>query len=277
MPLPRHSPVVAGLVEEPLVGELKRRARAMWAAGDYAAIAARELWPLGERAAGRAAIRPGDDVLDVACGTGNAAIRAAEAGGRVVALDLTPELLDTGRELAAAAGVDVDWVEGDAEALPFPDASFDVVLSTVGVMFAPRHRIAAGELVRVLRPRGRIVLCNWAEGSVICEVLRTVARYLPPPPDFVAPPWLWGSEQHVRGLFAPEDVDLSFERGRLHFPPFDSAAADVEFHSTRLGPLVAVRAQTEADGRWPSLREELERLHDGLDSAEYLLVVGRRR
>ncbi len=277
MPVPRHSPIVMGLVEEPLVGELKRRARAMWAAGDYAAVAARELWPLGERVVDRAAIRRADDVLDVACGTGNAAIRAAQAGGRVAALDLTPELLDTGRELAAGVGVEVGWIEGDAEALPFPDRSFDVVVSTVGVMFAPRHRVAAGELVRVLRPEGRMVLCSWAEDSVICEVLRTVAGYLPPPPDFVAPPWLWGSEHHVRGLFASEDVDLWFERGRLDFPPFDTAAADVEYHSTRLGPLVAVRAQAEADGRWASLREKLERLHEGLESAEYLLVVGRRR
>ena len=171
----------------------------------------------------------------------------------------------------------VDWVEGDAEALPFPDESFDVVVSTVGVMFAPRHRVAAGELVRVLRRGGRMVLCNWADDSVICEVFRTIAGYLPPPPSFVAPPWLWGSEEHVRGLFAPEELDLSFERGRVAFPPFETAADDVDYHSTRLGPLIAVRALTEADGRWPSLRETLELLHEGLESAEYLLAVGHKR
>src|SRR5215471_18991632 len=128
------------------LAKLKQGARATWAAGDFPAIAQRQLWEVGARVVGRIDVRPGEDVLDVACGTGNAAIRAAQAGGRVVGVDLTPELFDAARSGAAEAGVEVEWVEGDAEALPFPDASFDVVLSTFGAMFAPRHAVAAAEL-----------------------------------------------------------------------------------------------------------------------------------
>ena len=202
MGVPHHSPIVAGLAEEPLRAELSRRARATWAGGDYAEVAKRELWPLGERVVRRVGVRPGEEVLDVACGSGNAAIRAAQAGGRVVGLDLTPELLEAGRISAAGAGVEVEWVEGDAEALPFPDGSFDVVVSTLGVMFAPRHPVAARELARVLRPGGRMALCNWAADSALARIMRTIAGYLPPAPKLASPPWLWGSDDHVRSLFA---------------------------------------------------------------------------
>src|SRR5690349_2085327 len=118
--------------------QMKQAVRATWAAGDYPAIAERQLWPVGERAVRTIGVRAGDDVLDVACGTGNAAIRAAAAGGRVVGVDLTPELFAAGRRLASAAGVEVEWVEGDAEELPVEDESFDVVLSVFGCIFAPR-------------------------------------------------------------------------------------------------------------------------------------------
>ena len=126
--------------------QMKQGARATWAAGDYPAIAQRQLWPIGERIVRRIGVAPGDDVLDVACGTGNAALRAAQAGGRVVGVDLTPELLEVGRRLAGEAGVEIEFLEGDAEALPVADASFDVVVSVMGCMFAPRHRVAAAEL-----------------------------------------------------------------------------------------------------------------------------------
>jgi SAM-dependent methyltransferase len=215
-----------------VLAELKHAARTTWALGDYAAIAERELWPLGEHVVARSGIRPGEDVLDVGCGTGNAAIRAARAGGRVVGLDLTPELFEPGRRLAADAGADVEWVEGDAEELPFDDASFDVVVSVLGVMFAPRHQVAADELVRVLRPGGRLILCNWAHDGAMSRIFGAVARYLPPPPAFAAPPARWGAEEHVRDLFAGTPIDLEFERGVHEFPPFDSAEASIEFHTT---------------------------------------------
>jgi SAM-dependent methyltransferase len=276
MRLPAHSPLVAALAEEPVRAELKRRARKTWAAGDYAEIARRELWPLGERVVMRTGVRAREDVLDVACGTGNAALRAAGAGARVVALNLTPELLATGRALAAEAGATIDWVEGDAEALPFADESFDVVLSTLGVMFAPRHRVAAAEIARVLRPGGRMALCNWSEDSAVTHILRTTASYLPTPPAFVDPPWLWGSEQHVRTLFAGTGIEHTFDRGVAESPPFDSADDDLEYHAMRFGPLMTARAAAEADGRWPELHSRLRELHEGLTSAEYLLAVGRK-
>jgi SAM-dependent methyltransferase len=267
--------------QEPAQGDalaqLKQAARTTWALGDYAAVAERELWPLGERIVARAGIHPGEDVLDVGCGTGNAAIRAARAGGQVVGLDLTPELFEAGRRRAAEAGVDVDWVEGDAEALPFDDASFDVVVSVVGVMFAPRHQVAAAELVRVLRPGGRFVLCNWAHGSTISRLFGVMARYLPPPPPFAAPPALWGAEEHVRDLFAGTPVELQFERGVHQFPPFDSAETNIEYHTTTFGPLMAVRALTGADGRWPALRAELLTLHQAYVASEYLVTLGHKR
>src|SRR5207244_5350761 len=128
------------------LAEFKQFTRATWAAGDFAEIARRGLWGVGERIVQRVGIGKNERVLDVACGTGNAAIRAAQAGGQVVGLDLTPELFETGRRLAAEASVSVEWVEGDAEAIPYPDNSFDVVLSTFGCMFAPRHQVAAAEL-----------------------------------------------------------------------------------------------------------------------------------
>jgi SAM-dependent methyltransferase len=264
---PAQTDVLAGM---------KKATREIWALGDFPAVAERELWPLGERVVARAGIRLGESLLDVGCSAGNAAIRAARAGGRVVGLDLTPELFVAGRQLAAKAGVDVEWIEGDAEALPFDDASFDVVVSVLGVMFAPRHQVAADELVRVLRPGGRMVLCNWAVDSTISRVFGAVARYLPVPPPFAAPPALWGAEEHVRNLFAGTPIDLEFERGVHQFPPFDSAEANIEYHSTRFGPLMAARALTEADGRWPALHAELLALHQGFVASEYLLVVGHR-
>jgi SAM-dependent methyltransferase len=236
------------------LARLKQGARATWATGDYAAIAKRELWPFGERIVRRVAVQPGEDVLDVACGTGNAAIRAAQAGGRVVGVDLTPELLEVGRRLAAEAGVEIEWREGDAEALPAKDERFDVVLSTFGCMFAPRHELAARELARVLRPGGRLAVCSWTPEGAMGRFFHDMGRYLPPPAEFVSPPALWGSEDHVRGLFAGTDLALEFERGVVQATPFDSVDEALEFYTTKFGPLIKAREVTEADGRWPALR-----------------------
>src|SRR5436309_10955351 len=161
------------------LAKLKRGARSTWAAGDYGAVAQRQLWDVGERIVRRVGVAPGEDVLDVACGTGNAAIRAAEAGGRVVGVDLTPRLLEAGERLAAEANVEIDWVEGDAEALPVDDESFDVVLSVFGCMFAPRHDVTAQELARVLRPGGRLGVCAWTPDGYMGEFFRTMGGYMP--------------------------------------------------------------------------------------------------
>ena len=144
-----------------LPSDLKARHRAMWASGDYPSMVETFLLPLGPRLVDASGITSGMRVLDVGAGTGNASIPAAQRGADVVASDLTPELLEAGRRRAEALGVELDWVEADAEALPFEDASFDLVMSTIGVMFAPHHQAAADELVRVCRPGGKIALLSW--------------------------------------------------------------------------------------------------------------------
>ena len=203
--------------------QVKQAARAAWGAGDYPSVARRNLWDVGERIVRRVGVAPGEDVLDVACGTGNAAIRAAEAGGRVVGVDLTPRLLEAGKRLAAQANLEIDWVEGDAEALPVDDESFDVVLSVFGCMFAPRHDVTAQELARVLRSGGRLGVCAWTPDGYMGEFFRTMGGYMPPPPEFVSPPLLWGSEDHVRALFADMEVELEFARELLELPRFDTS------------------------------------------------------
>jgi ubiquinone/menaquinone biosynthesis C-methylase UbiE len=273
-------------MEEPMTGiavdELKQTARATWAAGDYDAIADR-IWDVGARIVRRVEVRPGEDVLDVACGTGNATIPAAEAGARVVGLDLTPDLLEAGALRADRAGVEIEWVEGDAEELPFEDESFDLVLSTFGVMFAPRHEVAAQELVRVLRPGGRFGLCSWTPDGQIGDFFRTVATHAPPPKDG-APPVQWGSEEYLAALFQGLGVELELERETVVFR-FASIEEAVETYEAKFGPVVKARERLEPEGRWPALREDLAQLfgehNEATDGSlaypgEYLAAVGRR-
>jgi SAM-dependent methyltransferase len=266
------------------VADLKRVHRATWAAGDYAAVAEHIDAVPPRDLLERVDIRPGQDVLDVAAGTGNVAIRAAAAGAQVVGLDLTPELFDTARRRAAAADVTVDWVEGDAEDLPYDDDRFDRVLSTFGVQFAPRHAIVAQELARVCRPGGIIGLVNWTPEGQIGELFKIMGRYMPAPPDYASPPPLWGDEQHVRGLFAGSGVELEFARG--HNPwRFDSAEHWVVFMETHYGPTLKAREKLTAEGRWEACRAEIvamaERRNEATDGSllipgEYLIATGRK-
>jgi len=255
---------------------IKRGARSTWAAGDYGAVAQRQLWEVGERIVKRVGVLPGEHVLDVACGTGNAAIRAAQAGGRVVGADLTPELFDDARRLAADAGVEVDWVQADAEALPFDDESFDTVLSTFGCMFAPRHRMAAGEIARVLRPGGRLGITAWRPDGTVSEFFSSLGEFLPPPSPLVAPPALWGSEAHVEELFSGSGVDLQFEEDSVEAPRFDSVEESVEFFTTNFGPLMVAKEHAEASGRWPELYEKLIAFHALEEPAPYLVTLGQK-
>lgn len=266
------------------LAEFKRDERAMWARGDYAAIARDMFWDVGARIVRRVGVGPRDRVLDVACGTGNAAIRAAEAGGDVVGVDLTPELFEAGRRLAAEVGVEVEWVEGDAEALPAEEGSFDVVLSVFGCMFAPRHEVAAREMARVLRPGGRIGLCSWTPESSIADLMRTLMSALPPAPEFAKPPPLWGSEDHVRDLFEGSGLELHFEREVVEFR-FDSVEDALETYETKWGPFVGAKGLLEPQGRWPALRDELASVLEQCNTStgtglafagDYLAVIGRR-
>ena len=266
------------------VADLKRVHRATWAAGDYAAVAEHidDVPPRDLLA--RVEISAGQDVLDVATGTGNVAIRAAAAGAQVVGLDLTPELFETARRRAAAHDVTVDWLEGDAEDLPFDDDRFDRVLSTFGVQFAPRHAIVAQELARVCRPGGLIGLVNWTPEGQIGELFKIMGRYMPAPPDYASPPPLWGSEEHVRGLFAGSGVELEFARG-LNPWRFDSAEHWVVFMETVYGPTLKARERLTSEGRWEECRGEIlamaERRNEATDGShlvygEYLVTVGRK-
>jgi SAM-dependent methyltransferase len=195
--------------------EIKARHRAMWASGDYPSMVETFLLPLGPRLVDAIGIRSGLDVLDVAAGTGNASLPAAERGATVVASDLTPELLDAGRGRAAAAGLELSWIEADAEHLPFPDESFDVVMSAIGAMFAPHHREVASELVRVCRPGGTIGLLSWTPEGTIGGLFRTMGPFAPPPPPGAQPPPLWGSEAHLHELLHDHVTFGTLERGRL--------------------------------------------------------------
>ena len=257
--------------------QMKAGARATWAAGDYPAIAQRQLWPLGERIIRHIGVTAGEDVLDVACGTGNAALRASRAGARVTGVDLTPELLEEGRRLAAEAGLAIDFVEGDAEALPVADESFDVVVSVMGCMFAPRHRVVAAELARVLRPGGRLCVTGWAPQGEIGTLFKVLGSHLPPPPAIAEPPVLWGEEQHVRELFAGTGIELAFERAFAEFAAFDSVDDELTFTLERFGPLIMARRMLEPQGRWDALVADLRRTVETRGGpAEYLLTTGRK-
>jgi SAM-dependent methyltransferase len=187
----------------------------MWASGDYPSMVETFLLPLGPRLVQACGIGPGMSVLDVAAGTGNAAIPAAQTGAEVTASDLTPEIMEAGRHHAEAEGLALEWVEADAEHLPFEDASFDVVMSSIGAIFAPHHQEVADELVRVCRPGGTIGLLSWAPEGMIGALFRTMGPFAPPPPPGAQSPPLWGSEEHIADLFGAR-VDWRSRPSSIH-------------------------------------------------------------
>lgn len=263
--------------------DLKVRHRKMWASGNYPSVA-RELIPrLGERLVAAAGVGPNDQVLDVAAGSGNAAIPAAALGARVVASDLTPELFDAGRREAAARGVELDWEEGDAEALPYLDGRFDVVLSCVGVMFAPHHQAAADEILRVARPGGTIAILSWTPEGFIGQMFAAMKPYAPAPPTGASPPPLWGSSIHVQELFGDQVGDLTFVRENARVTGFDSGAEFRDFFKANYGPTIMVYAALadqpdragELDGALAELGDRC--LQDGEMQWEYLLATAIRR
>jgi ubiquinone/menaquinone biosynthesis C-methylase UbiE len=248
------------------VAALKLAHRATWAAGDYPAVARHIADRPVRDALAAARVRAGARVLDVATGSGNVALRAAEAGANVIGLDLVPELLDVAHSRALATGAEIEWVHGDAEALPFTDGSFDSVTSVFGVQFAPRHQATADELVRVCRPGGTIGLVNWTPGGLIGQMFKIMGRYLPAPPPFATAPPLWGDERHVRELFSRHPVTLSFTRASNLFA-FDSVDAYQTFFEQRYGPTIKAQEKLASEGRWSDCRAELRELFDHLNTA----------
>jgi SAM-dependent methyltransferase len=258
----------------------KQGQKEMWAMGDYPDLA-QMIEGVAERVVERVGVGPGEDMLDVATGSGNVAIPAAGRGATVTGLDLTPELLEVARRRGANAGVEVKWIEGDAEELPFEDGSFDRVTSCFGVIFAPRHERAASELRRVARPGARIAFTAWTPEGLNGELFRAIGSHMPPPPPELKSPVLWGTEDHVRSLFADTGAELSFERHTVVFK-HDSPESWVEYNERVLGPTIMAKRALEPQGKWGQLKGQLVEFYrernEASDSsfqapAEYLLAV----
>jgi SAM-dependent methyltransferase len=265
--------------------ELKGRHRKMWASGDYPHMVETFLLPLGPRLVEACGIGEGMLVLDVAAGTGNASIPAAQAGAQVTASDLTPELFDAGRKRAEGEGVELEWVQADAENLPFEDESFNVVMSSIGVMFAPHHEQAAGEMVRVCRPGGTIGLMSWTPEGMIGGLFKTMGPFAPPPPPGASPPPLWGSEDHLGELFGNRVDWRANERDTLEITQFDHPEDYGDHFKSYYGPTIVARANAENEGKDEEFDEALVRFGEEWNlgtpekarfEQEYLISVGTR-
>ena len=265
--------------------ELKAKHRSMWGRGDYPLMVDTFLLPIGQRLAAAARIGAGMKVLDVAAGTGNASIPAAQLGAHVTASDLTPDLLSAGSRRPEAAGLDLEWAEADAEQLPFSDGSYDVVMSAIGVMFAPHHQLAADELLRVCRPGGTIALLSWTPEGMLGDLFRTMKPFAAPPPPGAQPPPLWGSEEHLAGLFGHRVDFHTLERETLEITAFTRPRDYAEHFKDYYGPTIAARANADQVGRASEFDEALDLFCDKwnlgtTDQAnfqmEFLLAVGTR-
>ena len=227
----------------------RRQARATWSSGDWDTCA-KLIEPVGGVVIDRVGVAPGLRLLDVGTGNGsNVAIPAAQLGAEVVGLDVTPELLEHAVQRAGEAGVDVDWVEGDAQQLPFDDASFDRVTSTFGAMFAPDHQRTAGELVRVCRPGGQIAMTTWVDAGFVGELFTLTGSFMPAPPPGAQPPPLWGVTAHIDEVFRAVGAEPSIEAAAVDFN-FESVDDAVGQYAENFGPFVSAREVLEPQGRW---------------------------
>ena len=219
------------------IDRLKAAHRATWDSGDYASVAQTLVLEVAEAAVAAAEPKPGEAIIDVATGSGNAAIPAALLGARVTGLDIVAGAARRARRRAHEADVEIEWIEGDAEALPFGDASFDKAISVLGVQFTPRHELSARELARVVRPGGTIVLANWTPRGFIGQFFKTIGPRMPKPPAGVSPPPLWGDEDHVRELFGGNGCGVEVESRSVVFE-HESPAAFVDYMADNYGPLL---------------------------------------
>lgn len=274
--------VAVSLPTPPDLNALKHRQQAAWSSGNYAVVGT-TLQIVGERLAEAVDLRWDERVLDVAAGNGNATLAAARRGGQVVSTDYVPALLDLGQARANAEQLQVAFAEADAEALPFADGSFDVVLSTFGVMFTPDHARAAYELARVCRPGGRIGLANWTPEGFIGQMFKVLGRHIAPPAG-VQPPSLWGTTAHVRSLFGDSAGAIGVAARMFNFR-YRSAAHMIDVFRTWYGPVQKAFQALPAD-KAAELEQDLHALMDRMDRgngnglvipSEYLEIVVVRR
>jgi ubiquinone/menaquinone biosynthesis C-methylase UbiE len=256
---------------KPDLAAVKQRQQQTWASGDFAVVGARIVL-VAEQLCDSADLHAGWHVLDVATGSGNAAIAAARLGCSAVGIDYVPALLERGRRRAAAESLDVVFMDGDAEALPFPNASFDAVTSVFGAMFAPDHRQTAAELVRVTRRGGTIALANWTPDGFIGDLFRTTGAHVPPPAGVPAP-MLWGTQEYLLDLFgdAISSLDVTERNFTFRFP---SAEHFVTFFRLWYGPTLKAFAALDEAGRdaLESDLIQLARRHDRLDGANAIAI-----
>ena len=230
----------------PDLESIKAKQQTIWASGDFAVLGV-TLQIVGESLAEAADIRAGERVLDVAAGNGNATLAAAHRFAHVTSTDYVPELLDKGAARAAAEGLAVEFEVADAEALPFADGSFDAVLSTYGVMFAPNHGKAAGELLRTVRSGGRIGLANWTSEGFIGQLFKVVGKHVPPPAGLQSPA-LWGSEPYIVQLFGRQAADIRSTRKMFNFR-YESPAHWIQIFRDYYGPTLKAFAALDAGGQ----------------------------
>lgn len=270
-----------GEVTESDLEAYREAQRGLWDSGAFDDVAKRFIWDEGDVVVERAGVGDGDRVLDIACGSGNASISAAQAGASVTGLDIAPDLLRIAAANAASEDVELDLVEGDAAELPFDDESFDVVISVFGIQFAPRQADCAREAARVLRPGGRLTLINWTPGGFIGQNLKLISARMPKPPGFVQPPPLWGVHDHLAELFEGTGVELETETATVRCD-LDSGAEYADFMAENYGPIL-MTAKKLGD-EWTEARAELIELCDSFSvdpdrcviDAEYLLATGAK-
>ena len=268
--------------QTPDLGAIKERQQKAWSSGDYGKVGV-TLLVMAELLAEAVDLQPGQRVLDVASGNGHASLAAARRFSDVIAIDYAPMLLEEGRKRAEAEGLSVDFREGDAEELPFEDASFDVVVSTLGVMFAPDQDKAAAELLRVVRPGGTIGMVNWVPDGYVADLFRAIGKYVPPPAG-LKPPFRWGTQDGLRELLGASMGSLQTRR-RTHVWRFPSARHHVEFMREYYGPLNKAFGALDEEGQ-KALEEDLISLAERYNPpesgtavlhADYLEAVVARR
>ena len=273
---------MAETTRKPDMSAVKERMHKIWTSGEYAKIG-NPIAIMGERLCEAVDLRSGERVLDVATGSGNTAISAARRFCDVAGMDLAPESIEHARRRAEAEGMEISFEVGDAEDLSYPDASFDVVLSTIGVMFCPNQEKAAGELLRVCRSGGRIGLSSWTPDGFTGQMLKTVGKHVPPPPG-VKPPSLWGTEDRLQELLGEGTSSLRTTRQTYNFR-YPSAGYFIEYFRDYYGPTVRAFAALDAEGQ-DALTRDLGALIDVHNTAtdgtmvvpsDYLEAVAVRR